>query len=171
MTSSKTMLCKIGATGPNVWNVIDDGIVYYSTKFYGIQIRGFWETSFWSLELFISIVWQNGLEYISCTPTWLPPYKPQEILQSLNDHNFDKSKSIDSKLLGGHLKWCTLPTDRFVLKITLNLNFWWRHWNQPIELFGPLAPITILRNQYLLSLIQWINFTIPETSRPPEAGM
>ena len=35
------MLCKLGATGPNFSNVIDDGIVYYSTKFYGIQIRRF----------------------------------------------------------------------------------------------------------------------------------
>ena len=35
------MLCKLGATGPNVLNAIDDGIVYYSTKFYGIQIRAF----------------------------------------------------------------------------------------------------------------------------------
>ena len=50
MTSSKTMLCKLGATGPNIWNVIDDGIVYYSTKFYGIQIRGFWDTSFCGLQ-------------------------------------------------------------------------------------------------------------------------
>ena len=38
-----------------------------------------------------------GLEYISCTPTWLPPYKPQEILQTLSGHNFGISKSIDSK--------------------------------------------------------------------------
>ena len=95
------MLCKLGATGPNVWNVIDDGIVYYSTKFYGIQIRGFWDTSFWSLEISIYIVWQNGLEYISSTPTWLPPYKPYEILQSLSGHNFDISKSIDLKFCEG----------------------------------------------------------------------
>ena len=40
---------------------------------------------------------KNGLEYISCTLTWLPPYNPQEILQSLSGHNFDISKSIDLK--------------------------------------------------------------------------
>ena len=95
MTSSKPMSCKLEATGPNIWNVTDDGIVYYRTKFCGIQIRGFWDTSFWNLEISIYIVWQNGLEYISCTPTWLPPYKPQEILQSLNGHNIDILKSID----------------------------------------------------------------------------
>ena len=50
------MLCKLGATGPNVWNVIDDGILYYSTKFYGIQIRGFWDTSFWSLEIYMILI-------------------------------------------------------------------------------------------------------------------
>ena len=87
------MLCKFGSYGSKR----DDGIVYYSTKFYVILIRGFWGKSFWSLEIFKYIVWQNGLEDTSCTPTWLSPYKPKEILQILSGHNFDISKSISSK--------------------------------------------------------------------------
>ena len=35
------MLCKLGATGTKVLNIIDDGIVYYSAKFYDFQLRDF----------------------------------------------------------------------------------------------------------------------------------
>ena len=46
-------------------------------------------------------------------PTWLPPYKPEEILQSLSGHNFNISKVYQLKILGGRIKWGTLPTDNF----------------------------------------------------------
>ena len=52
-------------------------------------------------------------KYIRCTPTWLPPYKPKEILQSLSSHNFEISKSINLISWGRHLQWHTLLTDRF----------------------------------------------------------
>ena len=85
----KTVLCKVGVTCLNFWNAIENGISWYSTTFYSIQIKGLWDVSFRSLEVFLFFVWQSqsGLEDISCPPTWLPPYKTEEILQSLSGHN------------------------------------------------------------------------------------
>ena len=40
---------------------------------------------------------ENGLEDISCPATWLPPYKPEEISQSLSGHNFNISKCMNLK--------------------------------------------------------------------------
>ena len=36
--------------------------------------------------------WVEGM---GCAPTWPPPYKPEEILQSLSGHNFNISKFIN----------------------------------------------------------------------------
>ena len=51
-----------------------------------------------SLEIFLYILWQNGMEDLSCQPTLLPPNKPEEALQSLSGHNFNISKCINLKL-------------------------------------------------------------------------
>ena len=83
------MLCKFGAIGQNFWNGIENGIFYHSTNFYVIQIKGF---LIYHLRKIGDFAWQNGLEDISCLPSWLPPYKFEEILQSLSGHNLIISK-------------------------------------------------------------------------------
>ena len=89
--------------------------IIFRSKVFEIQ-------SFRSFEIFLYIVWQNGLEDISCPPTRLPPCKAKEILQNLSAHTFDMSKCINLKLWE-HIQNGALYLFTFFLKITVNLNF------------------------------------------------
>ena len=93
MTSSKTVSCKLGVKGPSFLNVIDDGIIYCSPKFCVIQIRH----KFLKFGGFHIYCVAQCLEDISCSPTWLPPYKPKEIVQSLSGHYFDISRTVSTQ--------------------------------------------------------------------------
>ena len=56
--------------------------------------------------------WAGGRKSSS---NMMPPYTPEEISQSLSGHNnFDILTVYKLKMLEGHLKWGTLPADKFV---------------------------------------------------------
>ena len=47
------MLCILGAIGSDFQTGIANGMFYYPAEFYVIQIKGFWDISFRSLEVFL----------------------------------------------------------------------------------------------------------------------
>ena len=118
------MLCKLRDTGPNFQNATENDIFTTLRTFMLFRSKVL-ETSLRTLDVFLYIVWQNGLEDISCPLTWLPPYfNPEEILQSLSGYNFNISKYVNLQFSENIFKTGALYTfQQIFLKITINFNF------------------------------------------------
>ena len=93
------MLCKLRATGPNFLDVIYikwhflplyQILCHSDQRFLRYKVRKFGEFPSYCIAK-----WPEGHKLSS--NTWLPPYKPEEILRSLNGHNFNISKFINLK--------------------------------------------------------------------------
>ena len=95
MTSSKSQLCKLRAICSK-FNMICK--MSYHASLSNFQESGsvVEELSAKEVETF-SIVSYGKISWraFACPPTWLPPYKPIQIFQSLGAHNFDVVKCIN----------------------------------------------------------------------------
>ena len=83
----------------------------FRSKFFRYKLQKFGVHSIFPIQYILK---QHGIvEDISCFPTWLPPYKPKKILQSLSGHITSTSQSVSTYKFGRTLKMGHLPADKF----------------------------------------------------------